>query len=152
MKVLTQNGLKELMKLRHAVCYTVENNDDVIIININSAYIPKTHFQEMLITISQEIVRRGFKKVVFDMSLLQFYHEPTFDWFFTVWKERMFYHGVTCHRIILPKIQIIRDGVEQSRKKASEIFPHEKYWELEVQYAETAEDALNEFTLQGLQH
>jgi hypothetical protein len=152
MEAPTRNRLEEVLRTRHAVCYNIEGSEDAFVIEATSAHIPKTQFQEMFITIGQNIIKSGCRKVIFDMSMLQFYYEPTFDWFFTVWKERMFYHGISCYRIILPHIEIIREGVEKSRKKAYEIFPDEKYWEMDIQYTDTVEDALNEFMFTSVHH
>lgn len=144
MDILEKSQLQEVSKFRHAVCYTVEGLSDVIVIKATSAHIPKTQFQEMFIAIGQLISKGGYKKLICDLSNIHFYHEPTFDWYFMVWKERMFYHGLRTHRIILPLNDLIRDGVELARQRSYEVFPGGKYWQLDLQYAESIDEAVHE--------
>ncbi len=144
MDTLQKSHLKEVCRFRHATCYGVEGLADVIVVKATSAHIPKTHFQEMFIAIGQLISGAGYKKLICDLSNIQFYHEPTFDWYFMVWKERMFYLGLRTHRIILPLNDLIRDGVELSRQRSCEAFPGEKYWQLDIQYAESVDEAIHE--------
>jgi hypothetical protein len=144
MDILEKSHLQELSKFRHAVCYAVKGLSDVIVIKATSGHIPKTQFQEMFIAIGQLISKEGYNKLVCDLSNIQFYHEPTFDWYFMVWKERMFYYGLRTHRIILPLNDLIRDGVELARQRAYEAFPGEKYWQPDLQYAESIDEAVHE--------
>jgi hypothetical protein len=144
MLVVERNSLKPLISPRHAICYSVDGADDIFVVEATSAHIPKTQFQEMFIAIGQSIIKGGYKKLVFDMSILQFYQEATFDWYFMVWKERMVLHGLRKHRIILPHNELIRDGVELSRQKVYEVFPQEKYSEFDIQYVESVNEAISD--------
>lgn len=146
MDILERSHLKEISRFRHASCYMVEGLTDVIVVKATSAHIPKTQFQETFISIGQLIAKAGHKKLICDLSNIQFYHEPTSDWYFMVWKERMFYLGLRTHRIILPLNDLLRDGFEISRQRACEALPGEKYWQLDIQYAESVDEAIHELT------
>lgn len=144
MLTLEKNDLVELARFRHAICYKIDGYEDVIVVKTTSSHIPKTQFQELFISIGQLIAKSGYRKLICDLSNIQFHHEPTFDWYFMVWKERMYYHGLKSHRIILPHNDLIRDGVELSRQRANEIFPGAKYWDMDIQYAESVDTAMHE--------
>ena len=128
--------------MRHAICYTSDAAKDVYIVEATSAHIPKTQFQEMFIGIGQAIIKGSFRKLVFDMSLIQFYQEATFDWYFMVWKETMYFHGLRAHRIILPNNELIREALELSQQNAHEAFLEGKYSLLDIQYAESIDEAI----------
>jgi len=129
-------------KFKHAIVYTVNNKEDTAVVEAISNYIPFESFKEVFIFIGELADRKKLKKLIFDKTKLTVFHQPSMEWYFIEWKEKMFDIGLNTHIKILPKDEIFRYSVKIGRDKINKKHPEKKYNKMEIRYAETLDEAL----------
>lgn len=134
--------LVELVRFRHAVCYLAVDHPDTLVVQATAGYIPKTQFQEIFIGVGKLVAQLSIKKLVFDKRMLTVFHQPSMEWYFVVWKEQMFHHGLRVHRKLLPDDLAFRESVAMGRERIMRMFPTGKHHEMDIKYSETLEDAV----------
>lgn len=127
---------------KHAVIKTVEGNPEVAVVEATATYIPIEQFKEIFAAIGELVKEKKITKLVFDKRKLTVFHQPSMEWYFVEWKEQMFEHGLKTHRKILPQDEVFRQSVKIGREKIKANHPHGKYQQMDIQYAETLEDAI----------
>lgn len=129
-------------KFRNAVVSIVESNSTVAVVEATSSYIPIEQFKEVFNYIGELVKTERISKLVFDKTKLSVFHQPSMEWYFVEWKEQMFAEGLNIHRKVLPKDEVFRQSVKIGREKIHKIFPNGKYHKMDIQYAETLEEAI----------
>lgn len=127
---------------KHAVIKTLESNPEIAIVEATSTYIPIEHFKEIFLSISELVRERKITKLIFDKRKLTVFHQPSMEWYFVEWKEKMFELGLKTHRKILPQDEVFRQSVKIGREKIKNMHPNGKYTLMDIQYAETLEEAI----------
>lgn len=141
----TENTVHKLVALKtfkHAVISTVVDAPNVAIIEATSGYIPIEQFKEMFTFIGEIVREKKITKLIFDKRKLTVFHQPSMEWYFVEWKEKMFSLGLTKHRKILPEDRIFRESVKIGRDKINKNYPKGKYHLMDIQYAETLDEAI----------
>ncbi len=113
------------------------------IIQTTHSYIPMEQFQELFEATGLLIVQYNATKLVFDKRALRVFHQPSMEWYFTEWKERMFYKGLKTHRKILPNDPVFKTSVKIGREKIDKLYPSKKFHEMDIQYFDNINDAIN---------
>lgn len=129
-------------QFKHAIVYMVKNEADTAVVEAISNYIPFESFKEVFIFIGELAERKKLKKLIFDKTKLTVFHQPSMEWYFVEWKEKMFDIGLINHTKILPKDEIFRYSVKIGRDKINKNHPEKKYNKMNIRYAETLEEAL----------
>ncbi len=124
-----------------AKVYVYEPEKTVVIQTLKS-YIPIEQFQEIFESTALAVTQLGLSKLVFDKRELRVFHQPSMEWYFVEWKERMFYKGLRIHRKILPKDPIFVKSVSIGREKIDRQYPDKKFHEMDIQYFDTLNDAI----------
>jgi hypothetical protein len=135
-------NLKTIQTFKHASLKQAELNPDTLIIEATANYIPIEKFKEIFVGIGEIVAKQGIKKLIFDKRQLTVFHQPSMEWYFVEWKEKMFGLGLKTHRKILPQDEVFRQSVKIGREKITKAFPDGKYKEMDIQYAETLEEAI----------
>lgn len=112
------------------------------VIQATHSYIPMEQFQELFEATGLLVAQYGINKLVFDKRSLRVFHQPSMEWYFTEWKERMFYKGLKTHRKILPNDPVFKTSVKIGREKIDKLYPTRKFHEMDIQYFETINDAI----------
>lgn len=133
----------EKKRYRNAIVSIVEDKPTIAIVEATSTYIPIEQFKEVFNFIGDLIKQEKINKLIFDKRKLAVFHQPSMEWYFVEWKEKMFNEGLTVHRKILPKDEIFRQSVKIGREKINKMFPKGKFHQLDIGYAETLEEAIN---------
>jgi hypothetical protein len=141
--LITNPVLVEKKRLKHAVLHTVKNAPEIAVVEALSTYIPIEQFKEIFTLIGEMVEKEKITKLIFDKRKLTVFHQPSMEWYFVEWKEKMFTHGLHVHRKILPKDEVFRQSVKIGREKINTNCPHGKYTLMDIAYAETLEDAVN---------
>jgi hypothetical protein len=103
----------------------------------------KKEFKTVFTQASEVISKYHITKVIFDKRKLSVFHQPSMEWYFTTWKEEMFLkYGVKMHRKILPNDNVFLQSVKLGRMKIEKDYPNGKYKELDIQYADSVEEAV----------
>ena len=134
--------LIERKRLRHAVVFAVQDSPETTVVQAISNYIPIEQFKEIFNFIGELVEREHVKRLVFDKRNLTVFHQPSMEWYFVEWKEKMYDHGLTVHRKILPVDRVFRQSVKIGREKINKAYPNGKFHQMDIAYAETLEDAI----------
>lgn len=136
------NKMIKEKEFKHATIYLLPDQTSVAVVEATANYIPLEHFKEIFNFIGELSSKRKIKKLIFDKRSLSVFHQPSMEWYFIEWKEKMFDTGLTIHRKILPADDVFRQSVRIGREKINKAFPLKKYNLMDIQYAETIEEAL----------
>lgn len=128
-------------ELKHAHILKVEGQP-TLIIEATSGYIPFDAFQKIFDETGKLVIAHKIEKLVFDKRKMTTFHQPSMEWYYTQWKEEMLAQGLKKHRKILPDDQLFRHSVAVGREKIFSQYPDAKFTQLDMQYAETIEEAL----------
>lgn len=107
-----------------------------------ATYIPIEQFKEIFMAIGDLVKKEKITKLVFDKRKLTVFHQPSMEWYFVEWKEKMYDLGLKVHRKILPKDDVFRQSVKIGREKINSLYPNGKFKLMDIGYAETLEDAI----------
>lgn len=127
---------------KHAIIKTVVGHPKVAVVEATATYIPIEQFKEIFAAIGDIVKEKKISKLVFDKRKLAVFHQPSMEWYFVEWKEKMFDLGLKTHRKILPQDEVFRQSVKIGREKIKAIHPNGKYTQMDIQYAESLEDAI----------
>ncbi|MFP4089004.1 MAG: hypothetical protein ACLFUB_04020 [Cyclobacteriaceae bacterium] len=131
----------QVKESKHAKLLKVENQP-VLIIEATSGFIPFEDFKLLFAEVGEIVKGMKITKLIFDKRQLTVFHQPSMQWYFTEWKEDMYKLGLMTHRKILPKDDLFRHSVKVGREKISDQFPKAVFHKLDIQYAETVEEAI----------
>jgi hypothetical protein len=134
--------LIEKKKLKHVTVYTVQNSPKVAIVEATASYIPIEQFKEAFNYLGDLVKKEKITRLIFDKRKLSVFHQPSMEWYFVEWKEKMFNDGLTTHRKILPADEVFRQSVKIGRDKINKAFPNGKFHQMDIGYSETLEDAI----------
>lgn len=135
------NRTKE-KEFKHASIYLLTDHPDTAVVEATANYIPLDQFKEIFNFIGELTATKKIKKLIFDKRKLSVFHQPSMEWYFVEWKEKMFEAGLKTHRKILPKDDVFRQSVRIGRDKINKAFPDKKFHQMDIQYAETMEEAI----------
>lgn len=117
------------------------SNSGFIICSLKTDYVPIDAFKHTFHKIG-ELVKSGVnKKFIFDKRSLRAFHQPSMEWYFTVWKKEMLHSGLSAHRKILPDLPWFKKAVEIARSQL-ESNHAELLSKLDIQYFATVEEAV----------
>ncbi|GAB4119390.1 MAG: hypothetical protein OHK0057_09970 [Thermoflexibacter sp.] len=138
----SSNDFQLIERFSHAEVY-VWQEKEVLLIVATANYIPIEEFKELFTQTGEIIKKYHITKVIFDKRKLTVFHQPSMEWYFVHWKEEMFLkYGVKTHRKILPNDHVFVQSVKLGRMKIERDYPEGKYKELDIQYADSVEQAI----------
>ena len=141
MKQLVSN-LQTIKSFKHATVFIVEDNSGIAIVEATANYIPFEHFKEIFNFIGDVVREKQITKLIFDKRKLTVFHQPSMEWYFVEWKEKMFTLGLTKHRKLLPNNHVFCESVKIGREKINKIHPAGKFHRMDIQYTNTLEEAI----------
>ncbi len=127
---------------KHANILRVTGNTGVMIVEATTSYIPIEEFKAIFNYIGDSLTKQPVTKLIFDKTKLTVFHQPSMEWYFVEWKEKMFDLGLKVHRKILPADNVFKQSVKIGRDRIKQIFPNGKYNEMDIQYADSIEEAI----------
>jgi len=145
---LTEELVKKMENLilekqfKHAKLFTVNNGTQTAVLEAMTSYIPFESFKQIFIYIGELAQKKRITKLIFDKTKLTVFHQPSMEWYFIEWKEKMFDIGLNTHVKILPKDEIFRYSVKIGRDKINKNYPEKKFNKMDIRYAESLEEAL----------
>lgn len=122
----------------------VADQPHIAIITATEQYIPIDEFKKAFNHIGQLVQSDHITKLVFDKRKLTVFHQPSMEWYFSVWKDEMYELGLRIHRKILPNDNIFKQSVSIGRKTIEERYPEGKFRLMDIQYASSIEEAINQ--------
>ncbi len=136
-----ENMIKEKV-FKHATIYLLPHAPEAAIVEATANYIPLEQFKEIFNFIGELTVTKKLTKLIFDKRKLSVFHQPSMEWYFVEWKEKMFDAGLKVHRKILPKDEVFRQSVRIGREKINKTYPEKKFHQMDIRYAESVEESL----------
>lgn len=116
-----------------------------ILIEATNTYIPLEEFQETFNQVEEYVkinYKLDIKRVVFDKRSLTVFHQPSMEWYFINWKERIYNQGIRVIRKMLPDDRVFKYSVKVGREKIDQMYPNAKYHLMDIQYRDSLEEAL----------
>lgn len=126
----------------HAKISFVEGKP-IAIVEAKSTYIPIEEFKKTFEEIGKLVDAKKISKLIFDKRKLTVFHQPSMEWYFTEWKEKMWNKGLKTHRKILPDNKVFQQSVKIGREKIKEENPNLKFNEMDIQYKDSLQDAID---------
>jgi len=137
----TKNKLNLEKSFSNADVSTVEGTSTAVV-KATKDYITIDEFKKIFNFIGDVVAKKGINKLVFDKRELKVFHQPSMEWYFVEWKEKMFELGLKTHRKILPDDSVFKQSVKIGREQINEKFPEGKFHQMDIQYFETLDDAI----------
>lgn len=134
--------LTEIKSFKDAKIYTIEGKPNIAVIESTTTYIPIEQFKNAFEELGLLVKSNNIEKLIFDKRSLAVFHQPSMEWYFIEWKEKMFDLGLKIHRKILPNNEVFKHSVKIGRAKIKSIFPDGKYNLMDIAYSESIEDAI----------
>ncbi len=125
----------------YADIYLLEDQP-ILVIEATSSYIPVDEFKKIFAKAAEAVQENAVQRVIFDKRKLEVFHQPSMEWYFTAWKEELLDHGMKIHRKLLPSDFAFRQSVKIGRMRISEKYPDLRTDEMDIQYVESLEEAL----------
>lgn len=127
---------------KHASISVPKGNPSTVVITAKTSYIPIEEFKKIFEAIGEIVKAEKISKLVFDKRNLTVFHQPSMEWYFTVWKEQMYDYGLKTHRKILPDNEVFHQSVKIGREKISKAFPDGKFHAMDIGYATSLTEAI----------
>ncbi len=127
---------------KHAKVSIVDGKP-IAVVQATNSYIPIEEFKEIFRSVGEIVQEKKITKLIFDKRSLTVFHQPSMEWYFTEWKEDMFHKGLRVHRKILPDNKVFKQSVKIGREKIKEENPKLKFNEMDIQYKDTLQDAID---------
>jgi hypothetical protein len=134
--------LEKVKTFKHAAVFIVPTRPNIAVVEATSNYIPIEQFKEMFLFLGDLVIKNKINKLIFDKRKLTVFHQPSMEWYFVEWKEKMFSLGLKTHRKILPNDRIFKESVKIGREKINKLYPEAKFHQMDIQYTETVEEAI----------
>jgi hypothetical protein len=134
--------IKEFKKFRHVTLYMLDDYPEVAMITATSSYIPIEDFKDAFNEMGKTVIEHKITRLVFDKRLMRVFHQPSMEWYFVDWKERMADYGLHQHVKILPADHAFCQSVKIGRKQIDLKYPKARFHQLSIRYADSLEEAL----------
>lgn len=126
----------------HAEIAKVKSAPGTLIVTATKPFIPIENFKSIFNYIDELAANEKVSKIIFDKTKLTVFHQPSMEWYFTDWKERMYQKGCSMHRKILPNDKMFVQSVTIGREKINSQYPDKIFHQLDIKYADSVEEAL----------
>ncbi len=137
-----KDQLEPVKKYEHADLSKVKGKP-IAVVAARSSYIPIEEFKELFESVGKLVASDRIVKLIFDKRQLNVFHQPSMEWYFTDWKERMWHLGLKSHRKILPDNQVFKQSVKIGREKINSENPNLKFHQMDIKYKDTLQQAID---------
>jgi hypothetical protein len=135
------NNFELLFEVRDARVYA-NHKKGMIICELMTDYIPIDDFKEVFKEISGIVENGKFDKFIFDKRSLRAFHQPTMEWYFLHWKNKMLEFGLSKHRKILPEEKWFEKMVMIAKDQIIKNNPDNIIHLLDIKYCGSIEEAI----------
>lgn len=139
--IMELNNFKLLLDLRYAKVYS-NSDKGIIICKLLTDYIPIEDFKDTFNQISELVEKGKFDKFIFDKRALRAFHQPSMEWYFLNWKNKMLELGIDKHRKILPEEKWFEKMVMIAKEQILKNNPDNIIHLLDIKYCESIEQAI----------
>jgi len=129
------------MQNEYFKCFRDEEKN-FLICETQTTYLPVEEFVDFFEKMTPIIKEYQISKFIFDKRSLRAFHQPTMEWYFVEWKQKLMEFGLTVHRKILPEEGWFKKAVEAGRSSIEKSHPEFPFDKLDIQYFNTIEDCI----------
>jgi O-methyltransferase involved in polyketide biosynthesis len=129
------------MQSEYFKCFRDEENSFIICESLTS-YLPVEEFKEFFEQMTPIIKEHQISKFIFDKRSLRAFHQPTMEWYFVEWKQKLMDSGLTVHRKILPDEGWFKKAVQAGRASIEKSHPDFPFDKLDIQYFNSIDDCI----------
>ena len=109
----------------------------------HAEYIPIEAFREVFLRISGIIGENPVKHFLFDKRALRTFHQPSMEWYFTIWKPSVSPLGLSNHFKILPDLEWFKEAVRAGKHEIHSKFGHDFLEGITITYVSSPEEAID---------
>lgn len=114
-----------------------------VICTAQAEYIPIEEFKEMFLKISDVIKKNPVKHLLFDKRALRTFHQPSMEWYFTIWKPTVSALGLTNHFKILPELDWFKAAVHAGKHDILSKFGEDFLTGITITYVNSTGEAID---------
>jgi hypothetical protein len=135
------NNFELMFEVRYAKVYANQEKG-MIICELLTDYIPIDDFKNTFVQISTIVENGKYKKFIFDKRSLRAFHQPSMEWYFLNWKNKMLELGINQHRKILPEEKWFEKMVMIAKEQIMNNNPDNIIHLLDIKYCSSIEEAI----------
>ncbi|MCC5945563.1 MAG: hypothetical protein JJT94_11565 [Bernardetiaceae bacterium] len=122
----------------------VSSQKEMFICEIKEPYMPIEDFKNLLIQKGLLMKEYPCRKFIFDKREIRGFHQPSMEWYYSVWKPKMQEKfGLSVHRKLFTKEAWFRKSVEAGRAEIRKKYPDSPCHQMDIQVSETIREAIN---------
>lgn len=139
--IIEENNFKLEFEFRYAKVYA-NSEKGMIICELLTDYIPIDDFINTFNQISAIVEAGKYEKFIFDKRSLRAFHQPSMEWYFLNWKNKMLELGIRKHRKILPEEKWFEKMVMIAKEQILKNNPENIIHLLDIKYCDSIEEAI----------
>lgn len=139
--IIEENNFKLEFEFRYAKVYA-NSEKGMIICELLTDYIPIDDFIYTFNQISAIVEAGKYEKFIFDKRSLRAFHQPSMEWYFLNWKNKMLELGLKKHRKILPEEKWFEKMVMIAKEQILKNNPENIIHLLDIKYCDSIEEAI----------
>lgn len=118
----------------------------LVVCKADTDYIPINDFKRTFLFISELIETNKIHHFVFDKHNLKTFHQPSMEWYFTIWKPSLKARGLVNHYKILPDLEWFAKAVEAGRYEILQKYGTDILEGITITYVKSVEEAIAKIT------
>ncbi|WP_373492872.1 hypothetical protein [Aquiflexum sp.] len=135
------NNFELMFEIKYAKVFANQEKG-MIICELLTDYIPIDDFKEVFNEISKIVENGKYEKFIFDKRSLRAFHQPSMEWYFLNWKNKMLELGLYKHRKILPEEKWFEKMVMIAKEQIIKNNPDNIIHLLDIKYCNSIEEAI----------
>jgi len=135
------NNFELMFEIKYARVYANQEKG-IIICELLTDYIPIEDFKEVFHQITKIVEKGKYEKFIFDKRSLRAFHQPSMEWYFLHWKNKMLELGLDKHRKILPEEKWFEKMVMIAKEQIMKNNPDNIIHLLDIKYCNSIEEAI----------
>jgi hypothetical protein len=136
----------EILKNDFCILRYVAEKKAIVCVAVKD-YIPIEIFKETFEHAAEFASEQRVKYFIFNKINLRTFHQPSMEWYFTIWKPIMKSRGVDFHYKILPELEWFKKAVEAGKYEIENKYSKSFLDGITIKYVKSEAEALNEIEI-----
>jgi hypothetical protein len=137
-----QDSFIEIVNNKHAQASYLPDQQ-IVLLKLLTSYVPFEDFKQVLEQVEDFAAREKVSAMILDKSSLRIFNQPSMEWYYITWKERMLDKGLKTYRKILPQDRLFEESVKIGRERIIRENPGFDISKFDIQYCKNIEEALH---------
>jgi hypothetical protein len=140
-QIIAENNFELKFEMRYARVFA-NAEKGMVICELLADYIPIDDFKATFNHITQIVESGKYEKFIFDKRSLRAFHQPSMEWYFLNWKNKVLELGIKKHRKILPEEKWFEKMVMIAKEQIMRNNPDNVIPLLDIKYCNSIEEAI----------